>query len=285
MIYNALSIAGSDPSGGAGIQADLKSFSAQGVYGMAVITALTAQNTTGVSQIQKLSPDFVAEQIRMVAADVRIDAIKIGMIADAVIANAVAEEVRALSDLPVILDPVMIAKGGAHLLAEEAMSCLCEELVPLANILTPNLPEAGALLNEKTAQNKDEMFQQAKELLTLGPRAIYLKGGHFDGPHSPDLFMSKTETRWFEATRLQTKNTHGTGCSLSAAIAANCAKGLTPEQACATAKAFITAAISEADSLTVGAGFGPIHHFHHLWTENSLQQFKQDLNKETEHNE
>ena len=271
MIYNALSIAGSAPSGGAGIQADLKSFSAQGVYGMAVITALTAQNTTGVSQIHKPSPDFVAEQIRMVASDVRIDAIKIGMIADAVITNAVAEEVRVLSDVPVILDPVMIAKGGAPLLAEEAMSCLCEELVPLADILTPNLPEAAALLNEKTAQNKDEMFQQAKELLTLGPRAIYLKGGHFDGPYSPDLFMSKTEMRWFEATRLQTKNTHGTGGSLSAAIAANCAKGLTPEEACATAKAFITAAISEADSLTVGAGHGPIHHFHHLWTKNSLQ--------------
>ena len=285
MIYNTLSIAGSDPSGGAGIQADLKSFSAQGVYGMAVITALTAQNTTGVSQIHKPSPDFVAEQIRMVAADVRIDAIKIGMIADAVIAKAVAEEVGALSDVQVILDPVMIAKGGAPLLAEEAMSCLCEELVPLADILTPNLPEAAALLNEKIAQNKDEMFQQAKELLTLGPRAIYLKGGHFDGPYSPDLFMSDTEMRWFEATRLQTKNTHGTGCSLSAAIAANCAKGLTPEQACATAKAFITAAISEADSLTVGAGHGPIHHFHYLWTENPRQQVNQDLNKEKEHNE
>ena len=215
MIYNALSIAGLDPSGGAGIQADLKSFSAQGVYDMAVITALTAQNTTGVSQIHKPSPDFVAEQIRMLAADVRIDAIKIGMIADAVIAKAVAEEVGALSDVQIILDPVMIAKGGAPLLAEEAMSCLCEELVPLADILTPNLPEAAALLNEKIAQNKDEMFQQAKELLTLGPRAIYLKGGHFDGPYSPDLFMSNTEMRWFEATRLQTKNTHGTGCSLS----------------------------------------------------------------------
>ena len=285
MIYNALSIAGSDPSGGAGIQADLKSFSAQGVYGMAVITALTAQNTTGVSQIHKPSPDFVSEQIRMVAADVRIDAVKIGMIADAEIANAVAEAVVALTDVPVILDPVMIAKGGAPLLAEEAISCLTEELMPLADILTPNLPEAAALLNKKTAQNKDQMVQQAKELLTLGPRAIYLKGGHFDGPYSPDLLVSKTDIRWFEAARVQTKNTHGTGCSLSAAIAANCAKGLTPEQACSAAKAFITAAISEAHSLTVGAGHGPIHHFHHQWTENSLQQVNQDLNKETEQNE
>ena len=285
MIYNALSIAGSDPSGGAGIQADLKSFSAQGVYGMAVITALTAQNTTGVSQIHKPTPDFVAEQIRMVAADVRIDAIKIGMIADAVIAKAVAEEVGVLTDVPVILDPVMIAKGGAPLLAEDAMTCLCQELVPLADIITPNLPEAAALLNEKTAQNKDEMVQQAEELLKLGPRAIYLKGGHFDGPYSPDLLMSKTEMRWFEAKRLQTKNTHGTGCSLSAAIAANCARGLTPEKACATAKFFITRAISEADSLTVGAGHGPIHHFHQLWAENFFKEINQDLEKETEHNE
>ena len=265
MINNVLSIAGSDPSGGAGIQADLKSFSAQGVYGMAVITALTAQNTTGVSKIHKPPADFVAEQIRMVATDVRIDAIKIGMIADAAIAKVVAEEVGVLTNIPVILDPVMIAKGGAPLIAEDAMSCLSEELVPLADILTPNLPEAAALLKKKMALNKDDMVAQANQLLTLGPRAIYLKGGHFDGPDSPDLFVSRTEMRWFEAKRLQTKHTHGTGCSLSAAIAANCAKGLTPEQACATAKAFITAAISEADSLTVGSGHGPIHHFHHLW--------------------
>ncbi len=285
MIYNALSIAGSDPSGGAGIQADLKTFSAQGVYGMAVITALTAQNTTGVSQIHKPSADFIAEQIRMVAADVRIDAIKIGMIADAVIANAVAEEVRVQTNIPIILDPVMFAKGGAPLLAEDAMSCLCEVLVPLADILTPNLPEAAALLNAKMALNKDDMAQQAKQLLTLGPRAIYLKGGHFDGPDSPDLLMSKTEMQWFETKRLQTKNTHGTGCSLSAAITANCAKGQTPLEACATAKSFITAAISEADSLTVGAGHGPIHHFHHLWGENSLQRPYQVSNREPEHNE
>tara|TARA_B100001121_G_scaffold301916_1_gene313640 strand:+ start:449 stop:1306 length:858 start_codon:yes stop_codon:yes gene_type:complete len=285
MINNVLSIAGSDPSGGAGIQADLKSFSAQGVYGMAVITALTAQNTTGVSKIHKPPADFVAEQIRMVATDVRIDAIKIGMIADAAIAKVVAEEVGVLTNIPVILDPVMIAKGGAPLIAEDAMSCLSEELVPLADILTPNLPEAAALLKKKMALNKDDMVAQANQLLTLGPRAIYLKGGHFDGPDSPDLFVSRTEMRWFEAKRLQTKHTHGTGCSLSAAIAANCAKGLTPQKACATAKRFITAAISEADSLTVGTGHGPIHHFHHLWVENSLQEANQNSNKETEHNE
>ncbi len=270
MIYNALSIAGSDPSGGAGIQADLKSFSAQGVYGMAVITALTAQNTTGVSQIHKPSAEFVAEQIRMVAADVKINAIKIGMIADAAIAHAVAEEVKNLANVPIILDPVMIAKGGATLLTEDAMSSLCNKLVPLADILTPNLPEAAAILNEKKALNKDDMVHQAKQLLTLGPRAIYLKGGHFDSPNSPDLLISKTEMRWFEAKRLQTKNTHGTGCSLSAAIAANYAKGLTPEESCAIAKTFVTGAISEADSLTVGAGHGPIHHFHQLWAKESL---------------
>ena len=285
MIYNALSIAGSDPSGGAGIQADLKSFSAQGVYGMAVITALTAQNTTGVSQIHKPPANFVAEQIRMLAADVRIDAIKIGMIADADIANAVAEEVGVLTNISVIIDPVMIAKGGAPLIAKDAMSCLSSKLVPLADILTPNLPEAAALLNEKVALNKDDMVQQAKQLLTLGPQAIYLKGGHFDGPESPDLLMSKTEMRWFEAKRLKTKNTHGTGCSLSAAIAANCAKGLTPLQSCAAAKSFITAAILKADSLTVGAGHGPIHHFHHLWVESSLQEVNQVSKKETQHHE
>lgn len=284
MIYNALSIAGSDPSGGAGIQADLKSFSAQGVYGMAVITALTAQNTTGVSLIHKPSADFVSEQIRMVAADVRIDAVKIGMIADAAIAHAVAEEVGVLTNVPIILDPVMIAKGGAPLLAEDAMSCLCEELVPMANILTPNLPEAAALLNEHPARNRNEMVKQARQLLTLGPKAIYLKGGHFEGFGSPDLLMSETEIQWFEAERIKTKNTHGTGCSLSAAIAANYAKGLPLKQSCAIAKTFITSAIKESDNLTVGTGHGPVHHFHQLWAENYLQEVNQDSKKEREHN-
>lgn len=265
MIYNALSIAGSDPSGGAGIQADLKSFSAQQVYGMAVITALTAQNTTGVSRIHTPPAAFVADQISMVFADVRVDAVKIGMIATADIAEAVADALKSSPDVPVVLDPVMIAKGGAPLLAEDAMARLRQALVPLAAILTPNLPEAAALLGEPIAETREDMLAQAERLLGLGPKAVYLKGGHFEGPDSPDLLMSSSGAKWLEAERVQTTNTHGTGCSLSAAIAANCARGQTAEAACGAAKQFISGAIAAADSLSVGEGHGPIHHFHALW--------------------
>ena len=261
MIYNALSIAGSDPSGGAGIQADLKVFSAHNIYGMAAITALTAQNTTGVSAIKTLSADFVAEQIKVVFADIRVDAVKIGMIANTEIAEAVASTLDEVQAKNIVLDPVMFAKGGAPLLAEEAMGCMRDVLVPLADILTPNLPEAAALLGGPEARNREDMLCQAKALLRLGAGNIYLKGGHFTSDESPDLLLTSTSEHWLESKRIYTKNTHGTGCSLSASIAANKAGGVSNIDAALAAKKYITKAIAAAYRLEVGHGHGPIYHF------------------------
>lgn len=266
MIANVLSIAGSDPSGGAGIQADLKTFSARGTYGMAVITALTAQNTQGVSGVHAAPPEFVAEQIRMVFADVRVDAVKIGMIANAGIAEAVTDVLAPHRGIPVVLDPVMIAKGGAQLLAPEAMSALRQRLLPLATVVTPNLPEASALIGEAEVASRDAMQRQAIALLALGPRAVLVKGGHLDLPESPDILASGDTVRWFESPRSRTGNTHGTGCSLSSAIAAELGKGRGIAAAVAEAKAWLSGAIAQADALQVGSGHGPIHHFHQLWT-------------------
>ena len=261
MIYNALSIAGSDPSGGAGIQADLKVFSAHNIYGMAAVTALTAQNTTGVYAIKTLSADFVVEQIKVVFADIRVDAVKIGMIANAEIAEAVASTLREVQANNIVLDPVMIAKGGAPLLAEEAMECMRDMLLPLADILTPNLPEAAALLGEPEARNREDMLYQAKALLGLGARNIYLKGGHFKSDESPDLLLTPEGEHWLESRRINTKNTHGTGCSLSASIAAKKASGVSDIDAAKAAKRYITKAIAAANRLQVGHGHGPIYHF------------------------
>lgn len=270
MIRNVLSIAGSDPSGGAGIQADLKAFSARGTYGMAVLTALTAQNTTGVSAVQTVSPDFVAEQIRMVFADVRVDAVKIGMIANAGIAEAIADALHPQRGIPLVLDPVMIAKGGAALLDIAAIGALTDRLLPLATMLTPNLPEAAALLGEDHAQDRDAMQQQARKLLDRGPRMVLLKGGHLGGTDSPDVLASADHITWFEAPRVPTKNTHGTGCTLSSALAAELAKGKTPEAAVAIAKRYLADAVAAAETLTVGSGHGPVQHFHALWDKADL---------------
>ncbi|RCW23148.1 hydroxymethylpyrimidine kinase /phosphomethylpyrimidine kinase [Ciceribacter lividus] len=264
-IANALSIAGSDPSGGAGIQADLKTFSARGVYGMAVVTALTAQNTQGVSGIHVVPPDFVAEQIRTVFADIRVDAVKIGMIADVAIAGAVADVLARHREVPVVLDPVMIAKGGASLLTDDAVAALTGRLLPIATVITPNLPEAAALLGEPEACNRDEMAGQALRLMRFGAKAVLVKGGHLPGADSPDVLASAAGLTWFEAPRVATRNTHGTGCTLSSAIAAELAKGALPEEAVAVAKAYVAGAINAADALNVGSGHGPVHHFHALW--------------------
>jgi hydroxymethylpyrimidine/phosphomethylpyrimidine kinase len=272
MIANVLSIAGSDPSGGAGIQADLKAFSARGVFGMAAVTALTAQNTQGVSAVHALPADFVAEQIRMVFADVRVDAVKIGMIANAEIAAAVAEALRLYYRAPVVLDPVMIAKGGAPLLDPQAMETVRRRLLPLATVVTPNLPEAAALLDRPEAKTREQMAEQARALLDLGPGAALIKGGHLSGGESPDVLATKDGLVWFESPRTSTKNTHGTGCSLSSAIAAELGKGCSIPDAIRTAKAWLTDAIEAADALRVGSGHGPIHHFHHLWTEKDISR-------------
>lgn len=265
MIRNVLSIAGSDPSGGAGIQADLKTFSARGVYGMAALTALTAQNTQGVTGVHTVPPDFVAAQIRAVFADVRVDAVKIGMIANAEIAMAVAEVLARHRGMPIVLDPVMIAKGGAPLLAKEAVAALARHLLPLATLLTPNLPEAAALLGEAEARDRATMQDQARRLCALGPEAVLVKGGHLGTDESPDVLAIGPEVHWFEGMRTTTKNTHGTGCTLSSAIAAELAKGHSPQQAIATAKLYLAGAVAAAGDLTVGAGHGPVHHFHDIW--------------------
>ncbi|MGO6697906.1 bifunctional hydroxymethylpyrimidine kinase/phosphomethylpyrimidine kinase [Rhizobium ruizarguesonis] len=265
MIRNVLSIAGSDPSGGAGIQADLKAFSARGVYGMAVLTALTAQNTQGVSGVHLVPPQFVADQINAVFADVRVDAVKIGMIANAGIADAVASALTDHRDIPIVIDPVMIAKGGAALLAPEAVDVLTRRLLPLATLLTPNLPEAAALLHQPVATNRADMAAQAERLRALGPAAVLVKGGHLDSDESPDVLATAAGLHWFEARRVPTKNTHGTGCTLSSALAAELAKGASAQEAVAIAKDYLAGAVAAAGRLTVGSGHGPVQHFHALW--------------------
>lgn len=264
-IANILSIAGSDPSGGAGIQADLKTFAARGTYGMAVLTALTAQNTQGVSGVHLVPADFVAAQIRDVFADVRVHAVKIGMIASADIVEAVAHALASHRSTPLVLDPVMVAKGGASLLAREAVDALTRRLLPLATVLTPNLPEAAALLGEAEAPDRETMADQANRLLALGPKAVLLKGGHLPGNQSPDVLATRDRLRWFEGVRVLTRNTHGTGCSLSSAIAAELGKGKTLPDAVAAAKSYIAGAVRGSDALAVGSGHGPLHHFHTLW--------------------
>ncbi len=273
MIATALSIAGSDPSGGAGIQADLKAFSARGVYGMTALTALTAQNTQGVSGVHLVPPSFVADQIASIFDDIRVDAVKIGMIANADIAAAVADALHSHKDVPIVLDPVMIAKGGHPLLEPEAMEMVRTRLLPLAHTLTPNLPEAAALLGQTEAKTRDEMLAQGKALLDLGPKAILMKGGHLDSEESPDLLVTEDGVSWFEAERINTVNTHGTGCTLSAALAAELAKEKDPTAAVAAAKSYLAGAVAMADDLNVGShnkdktGHGPTHHFHELWAE------------------
>ena len=262
MIRNVLTIAGSDPSGGAGIQADLKSFAANGVYGMAALTALTAQNTQGVSRVEVLPAPFVKAQIDSVFADIRVDAIKIGMIATAQIALAVAEALSEHTDIPIVLDPVMVAKGGASLLQEDAMEALRTVLVPMASVLTPNLPEAAGLLGQPEAKTRDEMAAQARALSDSGPQAVLIKGGHLAGNESPDVLWDGQTFYWFEGLRRNTRNTHGTGCTLSSAIAAQLGQRLPPHAAIEKAKHYVAGAIAAADDLTVGQGHGPVHHFH-----------------------
>lgn len=263
MIANVLSIAGSDPSGGAGIQADLKAISANGAYGMAALTALTAQNTQGVTGVELMSPGFVADQIAAVLEDIRVDAIKIGMVATAEIATAVAEALP--EDVPVILDPVIVAKGGATLLADEAVAVVRDRLLPLSRVVTPNLPEAARLLDRPVATTREEMADQARRLLDYGSEASLVKGGHLPGRASPDILCEGTDQFWFDGPRTPTANTHGTGCTLSSALAAQVARGKALPEAVDAAKAYVAAAIAGADRLSVGHGHGPVHHFHAFW--------------------
>jgi hydroxymethylpyrimidine/phosphomethylpyrimidine kinase len=260
-----LSIAGSDPSGGAGIQADLKTFSALGAYGGAVITALTAQNTRGVTGIHNVPADFVALQIDTVFADLNVDSVKIGMISTADIARAVAASLRRAEARNVVLDPVMISKSGHALLDPSAVAALREELVPLATVITPNLPEAGVLLDSKMPSTLGEMRDAARALHQLGPAYVYLKGGHLGGDESPDLLYDGTMTVELPARRVDTANTHGTGCTLSSAIAALIPQRSSIHHAAEDAKAYLTAAVAASDRLHIGGGHGPVNHFYSVW--------------------
>ncbi len=261
----AVTIAGSDSGGGAGIQADLKTFSALSVYGASVVTALTAQNTLGVTAIHEVPPDFVRAQIDSVFSDLSVNAVKIGMLANPAVIDAVAEGLKAWKQSQIVLDPVMVATSGDALLRDEAVATLRERLIPLALIITPNLPEASRLLGRDVAEGRASMTAAGEALLALGSRAVLLKGGHGKGPESADLLIDAKGPLWLTAPRHQTRNTHGTGCTLSSAIAAGLARGLDLADAVAEAKAYVTAAIVAADTLHVGRGHGPVHHFHKVW--------------------
>lgn len=260
----ALTIAGSDSGGGAGIQADLKTFSALGVYGASVITAVTAQNTRAVTAVEAVSPVLIRAQIEAVFADLPPQAVKTGMLGDSQTICTVADSLAAVALPYLVIDPVMVAKSGDKLLADAAIATLRERLIPLATLITPNLPEAGELLG-RPVTTRDDMPQAAADLLALGCHAVLLKGGHLAGDASDDLLLTTGGATWLSAARYPGKNTHGTGCTLSAAITAGLARGLALVDAVHAAKDYISAAIAAADRLHVGSGHGPLHHFHRWW--------------------
>ncbi|HML06764.1 MAG TPA: bifunctional hydroxymethylpyrimidine kinase/phosphomethylpyrimidine kinase [Xanthobacteraceae bacterium] len=260
----AVTIAGSDSSGGAGIEADLKTFSALGVYGAAIITALTAQNTNGVFGIHNVPADFVAAEINAVFFDLDVAAVKIGMLGNASTIDVVAAALDRYRRHNVVLDPIMVASSGERLLQQSAISRL-RDLIRRASVLTPNLPEAAALLDAPLARDEGEMRAQAEGLRALGAGAVLIKGGHGAGPESVDLLVGADGALRLAAPRVETRNTHGTGCTLASAVAAGLAKGLALEEAARQAKAYVSAAIAAADRLGVGSGRGPLHHFHAWW--------------------
>ena len=264
MIPIALTIAGSDSGGGAGIQADLKAFSALGVYGASVITALTAQNTRAVTRVEPASPAMIAAQIAAVFDDLDIRAVKLGMLGGVAAIRTVAAGLRDRA-IPIVLDPVMVAKSGDALLPDDAVATLRAELLPMASLLTPNLPEAARLLGCAPATDTAQMETQGRALMQLGAAAVLMKGGHAAGDTCTDLLITTQGTLTLTAPRLATRNTHGTGCTLSASIAAGLAQGMDLGQAVTRAHAYLQGAIAAADSLYVGNGHGPVHHFHAVW--------------------
>jgi hydroxymethylpyrimidine/phosphomethylpyrimidine kinase len=261
----ALTIAGSDSSGGAGIQADLKTFAALGVYGASAITALTAQNTQGVTGIHDVPPDFIVAQIDAVFADLDVGAVKIGMLSQSAAIVSIAKALDRHKARNIVLDPVMIAASGARLLANDAVATLRKELISRALLITPNLPEAAALTGAPIAKTEADMAAQAKQLLDAGARNVLIKGGHGEGPESVDLLIGPDLNVRLAAPRYPSRNTHGTGCTLSSAVAAGLAKSLDLAAAVRAAKDYVTAAIAAADKLHIGHGHGPLHHFHAHW--------------------
>jgi hydroxymethylpyrimidine/phosphomethylpyrimidine kinase len=261
----AVTIAGSDSGGGAGIQADLKTFSALGVYGASVITALTAQNTKGVAGIHDVPPEFITAQIDAVFSDLDVRAVKIGMLSQPAVIEAVAAGLDRWKAKNVVLDPVMVATSGDRLLNPDAIEVLKRVLIPRALVITPNLAEAAALLDAPIARNEDEMLAQAGRLRDRGANAVLIKGGHGDGAESVDMLVMPASFTRLAAARVATKNTHGTGCTLSSAIAAGLANGLDLVEAARAAKVYVSDAIAASQRLAVGSGHGPVHHFHRWW--------------------
>jgi hydroxymethylpyrimidine/phosphomethylpyrimidine kinase len=266
VIPNVLSIAGTDPSGGAGIQADLKTFAANGAYGMAVITAVVSQATTGVAGVLQLPAEVVTQQLDTVLADVRVDAVKIGMLGDSAVIAAVAAAIDRWDLHHVVLDPVMVAKSGDALLEADAVAALRDLLLPRVDLVTPNLPEGARLLGVEPATDVDEQREQASKLQAFGARRVLLKGGHLDGPTSTDVLVGDGPVATLTAARVVTRNDHGTGCTLSSAIAALRPQRATWTEAVTDAKAYLTGALAAADQLDVGHGHGPVHHFWAVWS-------------------
>lgn len=264
--FRALTIAGSDSGGGAGIQADLKTFSALGVFGMSAITALTAQNTCVVTGILPVPAKFIGDQIDAVMEDIGCDAVKIGMLHSPEVIEVVAAKLEQWHCANVVIDPVMISKSGDNLLLEDAVTALRERLLPLATLITPNLPEVSALLG-RCVETEDQMPDAARALADLGPANVLVKGGHLTGQTSHDLLYQTAQgtIEIFPADRVNTSNSHGTGCTLSSAIAAGLARGLDLNQAMVEAKAYITGALRAGADYKTGKGHGPVHHFYNLW--------------------
>lgn len=270
-LRNVLTIAGSDPSGGAGLQGDLKTFSALGVYGTNVITAVIAQNTSGVASVYPVSPQAIREQLEHLLDDVAIDAVKIGMVASREVAEVIADVLRQRRPRWIVLDPVMVAKSGDILVDDAGIRAVRDILVPLADVITPNLPEAAVLLDSPSPTNLDEMEAMLPGLTQLGAPYVVLKGGHLRGETCPDLLATPNGHEWLPASRIDTDNLHGTGCALSSAIAACLAKlpvdaeRDAPVAAISDAKQWLHAALEASVRLSVGKGRGPVHHFHAWW--------------------
>lgn len=267
-IPSAMTIAGSDSGGGAGIQADLKTFAALGVYGTSVLTAITAQNTLAVTAVHEIPTDVIAAQIDAVATDIGADAVKTGMLSSSAIIECVATSLKDHSEIAglrrLVVDPVMVAKSGDSLLREDAVGALRERLLPLAAVVTPNIPEAETLTGRSIVTD-DDVRNAARAIVGMGAAAVVVKGGHRDGP-ATDLYYDGSSFREFTSPRIETANTHGTGCTFASAVAAGLAKGLTTEEAVGQAKEYVTEAIRR--SFPIGEGHGPLNHFYKLWPDN-----------------
>jgi len=269
--FRALTIAGSDSGGGAGIQADLKTFSALGCFGMSAITALTAQNTRVVTGIFPVPPEFIGQQIDAVMDDIGVDSVKIGMLHSPEVIEMVAQKLKYWKCPNIVVDPVMISKSGDKLLREDAVQALKENLLPLADLITPNLPEASVLL-DRPVETIEDMAQAARDLAALGSVSVLLKGGHLSGSSSCDFLYQKQTDTMIElpGKRIDTPNSHGTGCTLSSAIAANLARGTALETAVKNAKEYIIGALEAGADYQTGKGHGPVHHFYDLWPQGTM---------------